>query len=990
MESSDLMPSRAEAFWPTEGQETLLRAALFRGERALDAWETWKSRHDLVRAHLDPGSFRLLPLVYKNLAAHGVDDRLMARLKGIYRFSWCANQRLFHEAAQLLQGLHEAGIRTMVLKGLALSMLYYRDRGARPMSDVDVLVGVDQVDSALDCLGRMGWRVSSRTLAQDLRFRHAAHLLNDSGQEFDLHWHVFYECLQPDADEGFWRRAVPTEILHARTCSLDPTDALLHTVVHGIRWDEGSTLRWIPDAIAILHVDRPHVDWDRLLEVAQARQLLLRLAKGLRYLHDRFQAPVPAAVLERSSAHRPSYMERTEYHYLGFGEEERKRVVLGYYPFILVEYLRFATGRSLFRKAMELPEYLRYRLSVQSHAQLLQLILSHAVRKTRKTLIPGPPTTEPMRSGGRDQIGPSGAVPIEGAAEREPRKKLLDPDAWRSFGSCYRGKLGVLLFYAAVATAQSLLVLPVLLLIRRAFDEVIPQRRVSQLVLIGAGILAIRLANSGVSLWLRAGHIKVIKDAVQRLREDLLTRLYVFSRAWHTRLDWKTTHAQIVQDTERLDNMSNQVVAILLPAVFTTLALLVLLAFLNWALLLVILSLAPLLLLAARVTGVVVKRRVFAFQRAFERFSKGTFFVLQQMDLTRAQSFQAEELERRKAELHHLKDTGQRMAFVYAVHGQLQSTVVTLCGVVVLVVGGTAVARGAMTIGEFLSFWVAASLVNGYVTTITQAVTEIISGNESMVTLYRLAQSGEAQPYHGGRRIGFTGRIDLEGVDFAYDGAAPVLKGVTLHIRPGSDLAIIGPNGAGKSTILYLILGFYQPAGGRVLADGIPYDELDLVELRRAMGVVMQHPTLFSGTILENIAYGCPDATLDDIRRAARIALADEFVENLPDGYDTQVGEEGTLLSGGEAQRIALARAFVRRPRLLLLDEPTNNLEGPLVDRLMNNLRALDEQPAIVTISHDREALRSAQEVYRLENGLIRRLDAPPAGSPGGGEPSRS
>jgi len=384
----------AEAFWPTETQETLLRAALLRSRDALDAWETWKSGNDLVDSHLDPGSFRLLPLVYKNLVAHGADDRLMARLKGIYRFSWCTNQTLFHEAARLLQGLREAGIRTMVLKGLPLALLYYRDRGARPMSDVDVLVPVHQTALAIDCLARMGWRASSRSLAQDFRFRHAAQLLNDGGQEFDLHWHVFYECLQPDADDGFWRRAVPIEILHSRTHALGPTDALLHTVVHGIRWDEASTIRWIPDAVAILRAARQQVDWERLLELAEARQLLLRFGKGVRYLHERFQAPVPAHVLERLSAHQPTYMERMEYRYLSLGPEERKRVVLGHYPFILVEYLRFAAGRSPLRKVMELPEYMRYRFSVQSRTQLLRLVLHHAVRKTGKTLMPRLRTNE--------------------------------------------------------------------------------------------------------------------------------------------------------------------------------------------------------------------------------------------------------------------------------------------------------------------------------------------------------------------------------------------------------------------------------------------------------------------------------------------------------------------------------------------------------------------------------------------------------------------
>jgi ATP-binding cassette subfamily B protein len=568
---------------------------------------------------------------------------------------------------------------------------------------------------------------------------------------------------------------------------------------------------------------------------------------------------------------------------------------------------------------------------------------------------------------------------MEHPAGREPTRALLDVEAWRFFGGFFHGTRRVLVGYAAVATAQSLLVLPVLYLIRRVFDVVIPQRDVRVLVLMGLGILAIRLANSGISLWLRAGHIRVIKGAVQRLREDLLTRLYVVSRWHYTRADRNTTHAQIVQDTERLDNMSNHVVSTLLPAVFTTLALLVVLAFLNWRLLLIMVVLAPLLLFTSRVTGTLVKRRVFVFQRAFERFSKGILFVLQQMDLTRAQSYQAEEVARRHGEIRDLRRAAERMAFTYAVHGQLQSVVVTICGVIVLIVGGAAVARGSMTIGEFLSFWVAVSLVNGHVTTITGSIADIISGDASMVTLYRLARGTEGEPYRGQRRLPFTGRIDLEGVEFAYDGM-PVLKGIDLAIRPGASVVIAGPNGAGKSTMLHLILGFYRPRAGRVLADGVPYDQLDVLALRRSFGIVMQHPTLFAGTVLENLAYGCPEATPGDIARATRLALADEFIDRLPRGYDTHVGEDGALLSGGEAQRIAIARALLRRPRLLILDEPTNNLGVAVFDRLMRNLRTVEEPPAIVTITHDDKARRHADRLYWLEDGVLRPL---PSAVPG-------
>lgn len=554
-------------------------------------------------------------------------------------------------------------------------------------------------------------------------------------------------------------------------------------------------------------------------------------------------------------------------------------------------------------------------------------------------------------------------------AERRP-SGIFDLEAWRYFESCSPGNTGRLLFYGAVAAAQSLLLLPVLLLIRYAIDTVIPQRQIGLLILTGAGIFALRAASGAVALWLRAAHVRVLKQAVFRLREDLLRRLFLLSRAAYTQMDRDTTHARIVLDTERLDETSHGVVARLVPAVFSATALVVVLAFLNVRLLALMLALAPLLLLAARATGRLVKRRVFVFQRAFETFSNGVLFVLQHLDLTLVQSFEAGEAERRAADLRRLRDSSQRMAWVYALHGQLQSTVVTLCGVVILVAGGAAVAAQQMTIGEFLSFWVAAGLLNQHVMTIVGGIPDVIAGNESMVTLHRFATRCETRPYAGREVIEFAGHIDVEGVDFGYQ-ETPVLRDVSLHVEPGATVAIVGPNGAGKSTILHLLLGFYRPLRGELRADGVPYDRLDLVELRRRIGVVMQHPTFFAGTVRENISYGYPEATMDEIVRASRLALADDFIRELPRGYDTPIGEEGVLLSGGEVQRIAIARALLRRPELLILDEPTNHLERTTIHRLLENLATLDSRPGVLLISHDRDVLDHADQVYRLEDGML-------------------
>jgi ATP-binding cassette, subfamily B, bacterial len=552
----------------------------------------------------------------------------------------------------------------------------------------------------------------------------------------------------------------------------------------------------------------------------------------------------------------------------------------------------------------------------------------------------------------------------------DPGRSFFDRPAWRYFVQFYVGQHKRLAMSAVISAAQSLIIVPTLLLVRYVFDVAIPQRNVRLLVLIGIGIFVFRLANSAISLWIRAVNISIIKTAIFNLREDLLNRIYGFSRAVHTRLDQKTTHARIVQDTERLSNMSDALISRLIPSLFTSLALCIILLFLNWFLFLIMISIFPVIFMANRYTGKLVKEKVFSFQRAFEAFSKGMMFALRHMDLTRVQTAEEQEIRRQTGTLADLKTRTGKMAFIYAVHGNVQTILTGLSGIIILVVGGITVAIKSITIGEFISFYVAAGYLNGYVDTIAKSIADIIAGNESIVTLHDLAETKNIQPYAGKKQIPFRGFLSLESVSFRYEDQ-PVLKNVSLSLHPHSRVAIIGTNGAGKSTMTHLILGFYVPLAGRLYADDVPYEDVDIAHLRKQIGVVMQDSALFSGTILENIRYGSTETGRKEIMRAAKLAMADDFIRKIPKGYDAHIGEDGVLLSGGERQRLALARALLRGPRLLILDEPTNHLDREAVGQLLDNLDDLDDRPAILMISHDMDVVGHVDEVYRLENGML-------------------
>ena len=215
------------------------------------------------------------------------------------------------------------------------------------------------------------------------------------------------------------------------------------------------------------------------------------------------------------------------------------------------------------------------------------------------------------------------------------------------------------------------------------------------------------------------------------------------------------------------------------------------------------------------------------------------------------------------------------------------------------------------------------------------------------------------------------GRVTFENTSFGYQAGAPVLHGLDLDIRPGEMVALVGPSGAGKSSFVQLVPRFYDPQIGRVLLDGVDVRELRLRQLRSQIGSVAQDNLLFSGTVLENILYGKPRATRDEVARAARSAHAAEFIERLPNGYDTLIGERGAKLSGGQKQRLALARVFLADPRVLILDEATSALDSESEQLIQRSLAVLMKGRTSIVIAHRLSTIFAADRIVVLNEGRI-------------------
>lgn len=549
-------------------------------------------------------------------------------------------------------------------------------------------------------------------------------------------------------------------------------------------------------------------------------------------------------------------------------------------------------------------------------------------------------------------------------------RSILDVPAWRYYLRYYRQSYWALVVAIGVSIAQAFILFPIGLLVRNLFDQAIPQHDLVRLALVCVTVLALYVLSNLAALWVRRESLSVTKHAILSLREDLLNKVFTLSRAFYSRADIRKFHTAIVQDTERVDVMSNAVASQLIPALFTALALGAVLIPLNWVLFLISFSFVPFLFWLSRSLGSRVRASVQTYNQSFATFSKGILFVLQMMDLTRLQSAEAFEMQRQKEAIKDLRAKSHEMAELQAYYASLHKTIVVSSSVLILVVGGSFVNAGYMTLGELLSFYIIVALMKDHLINVLVSMPQVIIGNESLTELHRISQLEDRVPYAGARLIAFRGEVAFRSVAFSYDERAG-LQEINLHFLPHDTVAIVGPNGAGKSTLIHLILGFYRPQSGELYADDHPYSDLDLIALRRQIGIVPQDPLIFPGTIRENISYGSPHASELQIESAAELATANEFIREFPLSYDSFVGENGVLLSGGQRQRIAIARALIRQPKMLILDEPTNHLDKPAILQLMVNLKSLGHAPTTLIISHDISLIEQAQFSVVMQAGRI-------------------
>ncbi|SOB99604.1 ATP-binding cassette subfamily B protein [Rhodobacter sp. JA431] len=331
------------------------------------------------------------------------------------------------------------------------------------------------------------------------------------------------------------------------------------------------------------------------------------------------------------------------------------------------------------------------------------------------------------------------------------------------------------------------------------------------------------------------------------------------------------------------------------------------------------------------------------------------------------------EAKRYDASMHHYEQaavkTGQSLAALNAG----QALIITTGLVAVMVMAGLEVQAGTLTVGDFVmvqAYMIQITMPLGFLGTVYREIRQALVDMGEMFDL--LHQPAEIQDAPDAKPIKVTGgEIRFDNVDFAYYPDRPILKGVTLPVGAGQKVALVGPSGSGKSTIGRLLFRFYEVTGGAITIDGQDLRSVTQESLHEAIGVVPQDTVLFNDTIRYNIAYGKADATQEEIEAAAKKAKIHDFVMSLPEGYETQVGERGLKLSGGEKQRVGIARTLLKDPPILLLDEATSALDTQTERDIQESLDAMERGRTVIVIAHRLSTIVDADRIVVLEQGVI-------------------
>ena len=443
--------------------------------------------------------------------------------------------------------------------------------------------------------------------------------------------------------------------------------------------------------------------------------------------------------------------------------------------------------------------------------------------------------------------------------------------------------------------------------------------------------------------------------------------------AFHDARGTADTIYRIQYDAPSIQWLTIHGVIPLLTSVITLLSMIYVAACLDWQLALVAMSVIPFLMAIPKIYDCRMRGQ-YTSVKELESSSLGIVHeVLTALRVVKAFGREDHEQERFVAQSSAGMGARIRLAFAESAFGLLSNVITAIGTALVLYIGVRSVLESRLTLGELLMVITYLTQLYGPLNAIGDKIVGLQTYRASIKRAFELLDEvpDVAERPHARPLKRATGAIEFRGVGFAYDNQHLVLDGVSFTMEAGTRLGIAGRTGAGKSTLMSLLMRFYDPSTGQILLDGVDLRDYKLAELRNQFAIVMQEPVLFSTSLAENIAYGRPGASFQDIVTAAKVANAHDFIVTLPQGYDTLVGERGMRLSGGERQRIALARAFLKDAPILILDEPTSAIDVATETLIMEAMQRVMAGRTALMIAHRLSTLDICDARIVIEQGHI-------------------
>ena len=462
---------------------------------------------------------------------------------------------------------------------------------------------------------------------------------------------------------------------------------------------------------------------------------------------------------------------------------------------------------------------------------------------------------------------------------------------------------------------------------------------------------------------------RVITD----FRKIIFSHLHEMSTSFFVERRTGEIMSRLTNDVTTVEGVITDLPATALQQSIRLIGGIVIIIYMNWKLTFMILVLAPVLVVFAKIYGKKLKKLSKEIQ---DKLATSTTILeenISGMPVVKSFVRQKQEIQRFDDAVEDSFQSAKKRVKISAFFGPVVGFIAFSTALVLLWYGGREVILGNISPGELIAFILYATIIAGPMGSFARMYTRIQEGLGASERIFEIldTQSDVQDAPGAGPMPEIVGKVEIKNLHFHYREDREVLKGLNFSVEPGEMVALVGPSGAGKTTLVQLLHRFYDPVSGEILVDGQNIRDVQMISYWRQIGLVPQETLLFGGTIEENIRFAKEDATLAEIKEAARAANADGFISECPDGYQTIVGEKGIRLSAGQRQRIAIARAILKNPRLLILDEATSSLDNESEKLIQEALERLMQGKTSFVIAHRLSTIHNADKILVLDRGEI-------------------